>query len=336
LSAECQPFAVRLWGTVRGAVGPALRTTGWILKIMLPVTLVVACLNYLGVIERVADFIAPLFRFIGLSGEAVIVFLTALLVNIYSAIAVIATLGFDFRSVTILAVMCLVAHTLILETAIQRKTGSPAATMVALRVGAALLAGWALNAILPAAMDGRLILDHITPEVSPHSWWEVVRGWGVSIARLSLQMGLFILALNILQNILREFGIIRLLIWPLRPVMAAFGLPRSVSFLWIVAHCVGLGYGGALMIAEIEKGEIRPADARLLNTHIAISHSLLEDTLLFAAIGVGVFWIIVPRMLLAVAAVWVQRAGRTILRHGRRRSLENIEKNTTFALVKTK
>jgi spore maturation protein SpmB len=307
-NAEMRPFFQRLLFAVRGALRPAFRTTVWILKIMLPVTLGVSCLNYVGAIEWIAAGLAPLFRYIGLSGEAVIVFLSAVLVNIYSAIAVIATLGFDFRSMTILAVMCLIAHNLIMETAIQKKTGASAAAMVVLRIGTALAAGFLLNRILPEAMDGRLILDGITPDAAPDSWWGVFTGWGASQARLSLRMALFIFGLNVLQNILREFGVIGLLTWPLRPVMAVFGLPRAVSFLWIVANCVGLGYGGALMIAEIGKGEIRRADARLLNTHIAISHSLLEDTLLFAAIGVGVFWIIVPRMLLAVIAVWVQRA----------------------------
>jgi spore maturation protein SpmB len=307
LSAESRRFLGRLLSAVRGALRPAFRTTVWILKIMLPITLGVACLNYVGAIEWIAAGLAPLFRYIGLSGEAVIVFLTAVLVNIYSAIAVIATLGFDFRSVTILAVMCLIAHNLIMETAIQKKTGASAAAMVILRLGTALLAGFLLNRLLPGTMEGTLILDGITPEVVPVSWGGLFIGWGVSIVRLSLRMALFIFSLNILQNILREFGMIDRLTWPLRPVMAAFGLPRPVSFLWIVANCVGLGYGGALMIAEIEKGDIRPRDTRLLNTHIAISHSLLEDTLLFAAIGIGVFWIIVPRMLLAVTAVWVQR-----------------------------
>lgn len=302
-----QRFFQRCFRAVRGALRPAFRTTVWILKIMLPITLGVACLNYVGAIDWIAAGLAPFFRYMGLSGEAVIVFLTSVLVNIYSAIAVIATLGFDFRSVTILAVMCLIAHNLIMETAIQKKTGASAAAMVALRLGMALLAGFLLNRVLPSEMTGRLILDGITPDAAPASWWDVFAGWGVSIARMSLRMALFIFGLNVLQNILREFGVIGLLTWPLRPVMAVFGLPRSVSFLWIVANCVGLGYGGALMIAEIEQGEIRPRDARLLNTHIAVSHSLLEDPLLFAAIGVGAFWLFIPRIVLAIAAVWTQR-----------------------------
>ena len=300
-------FFQRLFNAVRGALKPAFKTIFWMLRLMLPITLGVACLNYVGAIGWVSGHLAPVFRFLGLSGEAVIVFLTGILVNLYAAIAVIATLGFDFRSVTILAVMCLIAHNLIIETAIQKKTGAPAFYIVALRIGAALFAGAMLNLILPADMAGTLILDHISPDETPISWGGAIAGWAVSMGRLSLQMILFILGLNVLQNILREFGVIELLTYPLKPLMKVFGLSESVSFLWIVANCVGLAYGGALMISEIEKGEIRKRDALLLNSHIAVSHSLLEDTLLFAAIGVGVFWLLVPRLLLATAVVWGQR-----------------------------
>ena len=300
-------FFRRLFDAVKSAIKPAFKTIVWILKLMLPVTLLVACLNYVGAIEWLSIYSEPLFRFIGLSGEAVIVFITAILLNIYSAIAVIATLGFDFRSVTILAVMCLIAHNLIIETAIQKKTGASAAYMVVLRLVAALFAGAMLNLILPQNMGGTLILDHITPDKSPESWGDVFIGWGWSMGRLVVQMSAFILGLNILQNILREFGIIDLLTYPLRPLMRIFGLPTSTSFLWIVANTVGLAYGGMLMVSEIEKGQVQKQDARLFNSHIAISHSLLEDTLLFAAIGIGAFWLFVPRVLLAIVAVWGQR-----------------------------
>lgn len=292
---------------------------------MLPITLVVAALNYVGAIEWLSVHLAPAFRGIGLSGEAVIVFLTSIVVNIYAAIAVIASLGFDFREVTILAVMCLIAHNLIVETAIQQKSGASAFSMVLLRIAAALVAGMALNAILPQAMDGRLTLAGIMPPDAPRSWGEVFSGWAVSIGRLSLRMALFITGLNVLQNILREFGVIELLTRPLRPLMKIFGLPESTSFLWIVANCVGLAYGGALLIREIEKGEVARADARLLHSHIAISHSLLEDTLLFAAIGVGAFWLFVPRLILATVVVWGQRGWREGWRFASMRKKSNFE-----------
>jgi len=82
------------------------------------------------------------------------------------------------------------------------------------------------------------------------------------------------------------------------------GLTVESSFLWFVAQTLGLTYGSAVMIEEVENKEISLESAGLLNYHIAINHSLLEDTLIFVAIGVPVLWITIPRIILAMIVVW--------------------------------
>jgi hypothetical protein len=91
------------------------------------------------------------------------------------------------------------------------------------------------------------------------------------------------------------------------PLMRLMGLSNDSSFLWFVAQTLGLGYGSAVMIEEVESKSITPESAILLNYHIAINHSLLEDTLLFVAIGVPAGWIIAPRFILAILLVWAVR-----------------------------
>ena len=86
--------------------------------------------------------------------------------------------------------------------------------------------------------------------------------------------------------------------------MKIMGLTDESSFLWFVAQTLGLTYGSAVMLEEVENKEITPYSANLLNFHIAINHSLLEDTLLFVAIGVPVLWITIPRIILAIIVVW--------------------------------
>jgi hypothetical protein len=85
------------------------------------------------------------------------------------------------------------------------------------------------------------------------------------------------------------------------------GLYDDSSFLWFVAQTLGLTYGSAVMLDEVENNEITSRSANLLNFHIAINHSLLEDTLLFVAIGVPAAWIIFPRFILAILIVWSVR-----------------------------
>lgn len=272
---------------------------------MLPITLIISCLNYIGVVGWFSELIAPAFNIIGLPGESALVFIASALSSIYAAIALIATLGIDFRSVTILAVMCLICHNLIIETAIQAKTGAKPLFIVILRITAAFTAAAMLNLILPKDMTGRVLVG--VPTEGIDSWGEVFTSWFFTIAPLTIKMSVIIILLNILQGIFREFRIINLIAVALKPFMTIFGLNSSTSFLWIICNIIGIAYGGAAMIQEMERGEVTLQDSRLLNTHVSISHSLLEDTSIFFAIGVGLGWLILPRIILAIGAVWIYR-----------------------------
>lgn len=287
-----------------------LKTWWWISKMMLAITLGVAILKWAGVINLLSEWLTPLFKYIGLSGEGVLVFVTSALSSLYSSIAVIATLSVDYRSATILAVMGLICHNLIVETIIQKKAGSNPWFIVGLRVFAAIFCAWLLNMVIPQEYTGKLVVDLV--KSSGDGFWIMIYDWALQMVSLLPYMLMLIVALNVLQQVLRQFDLIKYLIIPLTPLMAIFGLPRKTSFLWIVLNTLGLAYGGAVLISEVENKEIDVDDARLLNTHAALNHSMLEDTFIFVAIGLNVAWLMIPRIILAIIAVWLQRLFRKL------------------------
>ena len=61
------------------------------------------------------------------------------------------------------------------------------------------------------------------------------------------------------------------------------------------------------MISQSEEGKLSREEADLLNHHIAISHSQLEDTLLFVAVGYSFAILFFTRMLLSIVYVWLRR-----------------------------
>lgn len=307
---EFKNIAPRVWKAVTQAFSPALKTALWVIKLTVPITLGIAILRYAGVIDIISEWLTPMFALMGLSGESSLVFITSALGNIYSAIAVMATIGVDYRSALILATMCLICHNMIIETAIQHKAGASTAFVVALRISVALLSGILLNLVVPTDISGRLFFSSGLESVT--SWQEMFVNWAITLAPLILKMLVLIISLNIIQTIFREFRILSLISVPLRPLMKLFGLPLSTSFLWIICNVVGLTYGGAAIIDEVKQGDVSHDDARLLNTHVAISHSLLEDTIILVSIGLPVLWLIIPRIILAICAVWLQRLYRKL------------------------
>ena len=298
---------------------PAFRTTRFLVSVMIPISLLVVALQVSGALGLIAHRLDPIMRILGLEGQASLVFLTAMILNIYSAIAVIGTLPLSPREIIILASMCLIAHNLIVESTVMRKTGSSVTKMVLLRVGTALVAGWILNRILPrdprtiiasvgSAPNGTIGLPSIDKILIALKYWAIASGI------LIIKIAIIVTVLMMLQKILEEFGVMEWLGKLMGPLMRVLGLPASTGFLWIVANIVGLAYGSAIMIDRVETDQMTLYDGDLFNHHVAISHSLLEDTLLFMAIGVPLLWAILPRLVLAILVVWLERGRRVIFR----------------------
>ncbi len=296
----------RLARCVRNALPPAWHTALWLLKITVPISLATMLLSTTGLLAIVARAFEPLFALFGLPGEAALVFVTGALVNNYSAIVVMGTLGLSGRAITILALMCLFSHNLPMETAVQRRVGTHPAWILTVRLGGSLLAGLALHALLPPDMPAAAAAVVEAVPIASGFLADLTR-WGIETVRLCGRILALVTGLMILQRVLEEFGIIqflgRLMKWPL----VLLGVPSRAAFLWIVANTLGLAYGAGVILDHVETGKLSRRDADLLNYHIALSHSLLEDTLLFVAVGAAPGWIVWPRILLAGVVVWGKR-----------------------------
>ncbi len=270
---------------------------------MIPVSLGVAILQYLGFLQVISDFLSPVFRIVGLPGEAALVFITSVLINIYACIAVIGTMTLNMREITILALMCLISHNMIVETAIQKKTGSSAIRSILVRLLSSLAAALFLNWILSNELSG---VPGVFRELSQtQSILQLLLNWAQSSLWLIAKIILIVSGLMLLQELLEEFGLLEYPVKFLSPYMHMMGLTEKTSFQWLVGYVIGLAYGAAIMFEEVDSGRLPKKDANYLNQHLAVSHSLLEDTLLFVAIGAGVLWITLPRIVLAIAVAWL-------------------------------
>ncbi len=281
-----------------------MKTAWWLIKITVPVSFGVMLLDYFGILTLMANYTGPVFAHLGLPGVSAIVLVTSIFTNIYSVVAVLSLLHLPMREGIILASMCLVSHGFLIETAVMKRTGSSAIRMLLLRLTGSFVIGSMLNLIMPGSMspDTHAVIQHHEAFSTAFMYWLN------SISRTTFKILVLVNVLLIFQRILDEFGWIGAIEKPLSPLMKVFGLPRSTTLSWVVANLIGLAYGSAIMIDESEKGRMNREDADLLNHHVAISHSQLEDPLLFLTLGYPIFWLIWPRIIIAIAAVWLRRA----------------------------
>ena len=293
---------------VQKALPKAMKTCIWLFEIILPVTLCVRLLQYYGILAQISIFTQPLFSWMGLPGESAIIFITSIFGSLYPVIAMITTMPMTLRAATILALMCLTSHNLIVESKVQAKTGSTFWGMLLLRLSMSFVIAFFLNLVMPKA--GWPMIGTAVATAGTETFWSMLSAWLISSLRLILLIIVIVTSLMILHYILDEFNLMDGLSRIFAPLMRVLGLPRDTAFLWLVGNTVGLAYGSAIMVDQIDRKKLTLPEGDILNHHLAICHSLLEDTLLFVAIGIPVLWIICTRLVFSTVIVWLYRARR--------------------------
>ncbi len=189
-------------------------------------------------------------------------------------------------------------------SAISSATGSAISSAAGSAASPVAAATAAAPATAPSVAPVALSPAATTIAAAATSFGTAFLDWLKSALGLALKMIALIFGLNFLQRVLAEFGVTQWLSRAFRPLMTLFGLPDRCSFLWIVANTLGLAYGGAVMLEEVERGGLSRHDINLLNLHIGVSHSNLEDLLLFSSIGAVGWILLLARWLMSIILVW--------------------------------
>ena len=341
----------RLVKCVKEVLPSTTKTCIWLLKITLGVSVLILFMRYFKILPWLSATLGPLFNHFGLPGEAALAYVSGYFVNMYAMLAIAGSMDLTARAITILGVMSLCSHNMITETAVQGKTGANPVRVVITRTLAGFVLAFVLNLILPLSQSDIAMLGGAVGEseaavasitvapateasitVAPEApaavqplFKELAVEWCYSTLSILVKMTLLIYSLAILQRILSEFGVIRWVSKFLKPLLLLFGLPARCSFLWIIANILGIAYGGAVMMEEVRAGKLSLRDIKLVNQHIGISHSNLEDLTLVASIG-GIWWVmLLSRWAGSFILVWGYRAEMAI-----RKKLLTLQTKTTL------
>jgi spore maturation protein SpmB len=298
-----------------GTLRPGLRTIRFLFLVMLPVSLAVSVLEETGLLALAAPFLNPLTRFFGLRGEAALVLLSSVLINLYAAVAALGALNLSGREALILSTMCCIAHSFFAEGVIMKKTGSSPSKMILLRLFWALAAAFLLHRILP----GEIAFTGGSPVRTPAAFSPgrlapaLLFRFFDSLA-LALRAALIVFAAAFVRTLLDEFGFLRFLAGLLSPLMAVMGFQAGTAYLWAVVNAAGLVHGAAPIIGEVQSGAVPEKEADLLNHYAAVNHAQIEDTALFVSLGLPWVWVALPRFFLAVPVVWIEKGRRFLFR----------------------
>ena len=272
----------------------------WICTVIVPVSFVVALLQWSGWLEHAQSVLEPVMSWLGLPGEAALPILSGLVINIYAAIAIMTVLPFSLGQMTLIAVFILIAHNLILEGIIQHRSGINVVMITVVRITAAVVT---VVAISPFFHDTEQAVAATASLAAGTSVLAATGDWALDILVLLAKILVIIMAIMVLLECLTRLGWTEHLSRYAGPVMKLLGLSDRSAMLWVTAVVFGLMYGGAVIQERARQGDLTREELRHLQVSMGINHSMVEDPALFLALGINGFWLWVPKLVTAVAAV---------------------------------
>jgi spore maturation protein SpmB len=273
----------------------------WMLKILIPTSLLTAVFQWSGVIEMLNPLVRPIMSLMGLPAMAALPLLSGILAGVYGGIASMAMLPFTREQMTLMAIFILISHNMIQEGVVQAKSGINPLKATIFR----LAAGTITVLIVSLFLGG----SHAAPSLSQGSltasepFLAMIQNWGITTLRLAVKIFFIIMVLLICLEVLKALGWIDHIVRFFSPVLWLLGLDRQVGILWITAVVFGLAYGAAVIVEEANRGDLSKRDLEVLHLSIGINHSMVEDPTLFLALGLAPFWLWIPRLIMAIVAV---------------------------------
>lgn len=268
---------------------------------IIPIVIVVKLLQEFGLVEYLAMPLAPIMNLMGLPPELGIVWAAAILINIYSALAILpgillAIPMLSVEQVTVLGLVILIAHSLILETRIAGQCGLSMKFQLILRVVVAILAGTILHLFCSTFGIWQeeatiLLLNQVS---TTWSSWAIGEFWNL------VQIFIIVCVVMAFNRALTYLRISYYLGKMLSPILRLLGISPEATNVVIVGLFMGILYGSGVIIKNTREGTISHADSFATMSLMGIAHALIEDTLLLMLIGGSIWGLLVFRVIVAL------------------------------------
>ncbi|MDB4184419.1 hypothetical protein N9751_02700 [Alphaproteobacteria bacterium] len=277
-------------------------------KVIVPIVIIIRVLELLGLIPVFAKYLEPLTSFVGIDGSLGLVWMAAMLVNIYAGMAAFATLQsmFDYTvaETTILGLMILIAHSLPIEVAIAKKSGVSAIFTFLFRFLNALIAGKILFYIFEYF---NLFQELNTSILSIPNTNISNTEWIISQIQNFIMIFAIIFFIIAFINILKTFGIWQFILKILKIPLSFLGMSDKVANIILIGLTLGISFGGGFLIEEAKKKEISKKDVFLSLSFLGLCHSIIEDTILILLLGSHISGILFFRFIYTVIVILIMK-----------------------------
>ena len=273
-------------------------------KILIPFIFIIKILEEIGVVKLISNFFEPVVQLMGLPAELGIVWVTAIIINVYAGIVVfinvVPTLDLTVAQITVLTLIILIAHNILVESSVSRAAGVSFFYAAFLRIGMAFVAGVILSKIY-------LNFGFLQEKYSLVLQQQVVHNdyysWIVGQLKNLAYIFLIICTLVISLNFLKAIGVEKLIRKLLEKPLMFMGISPSAINIIIVGLTIGIQFGGGLLIREAKSGAINKQSILLSLSLLNLVHAVIEDTILMTILGGHISGILFFRVIFSLMVV---------------------------------
>ncbi len=267
-----------------------------IFKITFPILIVLFfCDHFFNLTAVIGDALSPIMGIVGLPGETGIVFATALLLNIYSALLVFVgiapALDLSTAQVTVLMTMILVAHALPVEIRIVQMAGVRPLFIFCLRFFGSFAMGYALLLIYSDQWLQETATYYLNASTKDDTFWQ----WLQSQATNWLIIFGIIQVLVLMNEGMKKSNIEAVLIRFCTPFFRLIGIGEKAITMALIGMLLGLSYGGGFLIEHGRRGDINQRDILCVLSLLCLCHSIIEDTLVVMVVGAHFSGVLIAR-----------------------------------------
>ncbi|SMP43068.1 nucleoside recognition domain-containing protein [Anoxynatronum buryatiense] len=114
-----------------------------------------------------------------------------------------------------------------------------------------------------------------------------------------------VMPLMIVIQVAKDYRLLDYLSRFMKPATNFLGMSRESGFPLMVGLAFGLSFGAGVIVQSAKEGNLSKKDLILLSAFLASCHAVVEDTLIFVAVGANGWILLSARLLTAIVATFL-------------------------------
>ncbi len=134
---------------------------------------------------------------------------------------------------------------------------------------------------------------------------ELIQHAAIGSLKLSVKLILIIVPLMVAYEFLQNSKTFKKILRTLHFILKPLGFSEHASISMLTGIFLGITYGSGILLAQSEKDMLTKMDITLTAVYLSMCHAVIEDTLVFVAIGGNGFYILGTRLVIATVVTFM-------------------------------